>query len=336
MEDNEENDEPDIFYSCTTVSDLSETSKMLKSFEVSNDLFENIGRYFFDPVEIGRGTYGVVFKMTHIASEYTFALKIMKNNEQSRNEVKQTCKLSSINDLCYIFPFFIGWTFALALPKTFGTFKFTDKILLATQYFENTLEDTKLSDNDNRKIIFMLIYGVAKARKQLGWFEHSDIHIGNIMLYETEKATVFEFPEIGKIMSAVLFVPKLIDFDVTDTTKNPNVDYDSEFLTEIRNIIREMYVNQWTKEIVEFVGRMLSVSKHKSNEYENLFTVLKDPFFKNCVQDTNEIVNINGICITCYKHAKYVYNINDRFKFCSYECEIPYRAFRNAIKDQTI
>ena len=217
---------------------------------------------------------------------------------------------------------------------------------LNTYSFRNT--NIILNNHDIICFVFLLLHGILVARRELGYFKHRDIHIENIMFNLAHPPQNIRCNDVT--ITNVKYIPKLIDFG--DARFEQNVEYDNpkhsfesfDFkgthykarndITRIKTTIKQMYAIIITKmgisdalKWVKFHDNFVAFTKTKEykdaekverNDLKTLEILLLHPYFDNIKTKPQELTKS---CIVCNSEATFEYNINDRYKFCSKDCE---------------
>lgn len=311
-------EQPIRFYDCKDFSDPN------KRVPIDANTLEDFSKAFDLLAVLGKGRYGVVCATI----EDHIALKIMcyqsiddkgtpfSDNEE--NEMHILCLLNELVDTAYIFPRVYGWMIMSTLPNRWyeklenvmddnmqqSIYEKAPFLCVCMEKIDFKLKkDLFLDEDDIRCMVFMLLYGIAYARKHLGHFRHRDIHFGNIMLSSVDPKAEFVFEDTPWSMTDIRFIPKLIDFGLSRKSEerihfyDSSEDEDRSFFDAdkvkypARNDIRRIVgiVNTLYKERnfdQKYFGAFVDsdefqdVMYSKRDEYSGLFKLLNHQYFE--------------------------------------------------------
>ncbi len=367
-------EQPIRFYDCKDFSDPN------KRISIDANTLEDFSKTFDLLIVLGKGRSGIVCGTT----EEHMALKIMcyqsidddgnPFSDSEENEMSILCLLNELVDTAYIFPRVYGWMIMSTIPKRWiirlynvvndnMKMSYVEKmpfLCIAMEKFDYDIKDkrTLLNDNDIRCILFMLLYGIACARKHLGHFRHRDIHEGNIMLSSVSTESEFQFEYTPYTMTNIRFVPKLIDYGLSRKSPEPMKWHDEADENEDKPFL-DFYKTKYPprNDLIRLRGLILSLYEERNlnadeahvfltdtkyndilllarNEYETIFDILSDSFFKienitSRKRSKFEATQPTEKCITCYSSSPgLLYDTNATFQFCNEQCASKFETFR--------
>lgn len=306
------------FYDCKDFSDLN------KRIPIDVKTLEEFSKAFDLLAVLGKGRYGVACATTedHVAlkimcyQSIDYDGKAFSDNEE--NEMSVLCLLNELVDTAYIFPRVYGWMIMSTLPDRWyeklenvmdanmrqSIYEKAPFLCVCMEKIDFKLQkDLFLDEDDIRCMVFMLLYGIASARKYLGHFRHRDIHFGNIMLSSVDPKAEFVFEGTPWSMTDIRFIPKLIDFGLSRKSEDRIHFYDSSEdedrsffdadnvkyparndIRRIVGIVNTLYEQRKfdRKYFGAFVDsdEFQDVMYSKRDKYEGLFTLLNHQYFE--------------------------------------------------------
>ena len=235
----------------------------------------------------------------------------------------------------------------------------------------NTYKLTKvgLGKNDIMLATFLLLHGIAVARKRYPYFRHRDIHPGNVMIMlRTPKGKIRSIPDITVALPSddsvqftvpdVIYLPKIIDFgesrfeqkpgkydnpdeswesfeDVEETRFKPRNDIVRlrELILALLKVrrIQDIFIDEffWSPEYQ-------AATKAERDDYKTIETLLMNPLFSEydiaikTPQEMKKRRKENINCMICASpDPTKVYSTNHDYRFCNEYCEQRYEVFRN-------
>lgn len=194
---------------------------------------------------LGFGITGLTLRVRHNKNT-EYAIKMMLEDDYgcAEQEIKRCYQLNSISGETCVFTKTIGWCGKMFIPKQCRK-KIEMYCLLKKPPIPSIVSDLLgKKDDDNTRVIylcmehishsslevvpkltigelvgslFMLLHGIAVARRTFECFKHRDIHEKNIMFSERlgrDRSPITCVTSTGKkyVVSWMRFLPKLIDF----------------------------------------------------------------------------------------------------------------------------
>ncbi len=188
---------------------------------------------------LGAGITALTIRISN--NQHDLAIKMMKAGAAAYKEVDVSCKVNSMVNYSPVFNTTHGWTICKGIPKEWAS-RIKDKdygdaeklkeaieknqkiLFLALELNTHKIDEVGLNENDIMLSCFLLLHGIAVARKYFPYFRHRDIHMGNvmIMLRTVKNSVIKALPDITVKLPSdesvvftlpdVVYLPKLIDF----------------------------------------------------------------------------------------------------------------------------
>lgn len=308
--------------------------------------------------KLGSGSYGMVLHMQEKTGiKRSIALKIMPyENYATRLEIIISCKINELLEYTPVFTRTYGWILCDTFPKQWeqqagkihpeiiNRTKGTDLIYIAMEKHELHLLEPDLDEEQCKIILYLLVHGIAMARKHFGHFRHRDIHRNNIMFNSRDPSE--PLPINGIELFNCKYIPKIIDYGLSRITSShipimddPNEDEDEPFLDaderefnprndliRIKLIMIYLYENNQLEQQELFkTDEWELVEKTEREDYQTLLNFLdQNDFFKKLRIPKEQQTRNKRIktCIICAGYANYEYKNHPEYRFCSESCAI--------------
>ncbi len=224
-------------YSCETVPHMA--------WGVENGCLDRITNSYVFKRTLGAGVTGITVNVAR--GNHNLAIKIVRKKQDAVDEIQTQCKINELRKQSPVFGETYGWTMCDEIPETWlsymrGKFGFAidlenaankkkgNFVFIAMEMNSNGFDDIVYSEEDLICIFFLLIHGLAVARRRYPGFRHRDIHSGNIMiqLVPLMGLTWQEAPVVDVVVGEqhrveitnLQRIPRIIDFGFTRFEKN--------------------------------------------------------------------------------------------------------------------
>lgn len=300
---------------------------------------------------LGFGMTGLTLHVRH-GKNHEYAVKMMFEDDYGsvEQEIKRCYQLNKISQETCVFMRIIGWCGKTTIPaqcrKKIDMYRFLKRppipsivselldkkedervIYLVMEHVSHPSLQVvpKLTIGELVGSLFMLLHGIAVARRTFECFKHRDIHEKNIMFsarLDRDRSPITCVTSTGKkyVVSGMRFLPKLIDFgearlsqkecvndelgqswDMFYESSNPN-DKDKpprEFhprndLVRLKLVFQEWFKDNRTSaqcdRFREFVDSQMyeDAMYSERNEYTEIETLLEHDYFKQWIESTKE------------------------------------------------
>lgn len=314
----------------------------------------------FIPVKtLGVGVYGFTFLMKDKFKEDTeIVLKVQNTDENSYAEIVNG--LVIINNLNIgIFTKILNWNICVEFPDAWEPFlsekaeDLFNSFRFHPPYSYITYEKNELSVNDavlNRDqvmcLIFILLHGTMTAKKTYPYYNHSDIHSGNLMLNRRDPTIPIVLDNGKFVIRNLPYYPKLIDYGLARFSKpNDQIKYVAETnffevdgfkypptndVYRIFHVFHMKYPKIIPKSRLQTVFEIVHNDRFFTSNWRDILEFLESKYFNNVNIERytgsepsfKKIRTTNALCNSCYsQNVKWTFhNTRDSYFFCSKEC----------------
>ena len=282
---------------------------------------------FIERLGADAGQVGIVVKLSR--KHEIIAAKLMGMTPDSILDVSISCEFEKLRIQTPIFLHTFGWLRCVDYPVEWrtligsepGNLDKSDGVLIQVMELASETFNVPLSMNEFDDLLFILLHGLYTANNELG-FKHNDIHFDQILLQPrppTSGPIVLEYKGDSRVFNT-RFVPKLIDYGMSSTTKNYNKqDIETNDASDLLYVFQRKLQQLVSRGIVlreDLFEFKQFTRRHGKSTIE---TILDDTYFNGQSENVGQSVSK---CIGCYSTATQQLKYNDSITFCDNDCDM--------------
>jgi serine/threonine protein kinase len=246
MEVEEENEEREI-KKITPLNDCSVIPNIKTA--IKEDCLKSLANYYAYVRRLGTGVNAMTVEVAR--ENHQVAVKILKRNRNAVEEIQILCRLNELRTHSHVFGEIYGWTACRSIPGEWtermrGRYgdateleaavygKNKGFVFIAMELNSHRLVDLEYTEEDLIMMFFLLLHGIAVARRKFPYFRHRDIHSENIMIQLiTPKGVGWNtVPSVNVniankhhvVLEHLQRVPRLIDFGEARFQEKPHAN----------------------------------------------------------------------------------------------------------------